>query len=120
MILCSSGGTELRLLVLEGNERVPVMPSVSVNNLRVEYNKGRTTALDDLNLEIGDGEFCVFLGPSGCGKTTALLCIAGLIVPTNGDVSRCRAGNINCKKVFVRPQERNIAMVFQEYALIRT
>lgn len=94
------------------------MPSVSVNNLRVEYNKGRTTALDDLNLEIGDGEFCVFLGPSGCGKTTALLCIAGLIVPTNGDV-RVGAELVTsiAKKVFVRPQERNIAMVFQEYAL---
>ena len=94
------------------------MPTVSVKNLRVEYNKGRTTALDDLNLEIGDGEFCVFLGPSGCGKTTALLCIAGLIVPTNGDV-RVGAELVTsiAKKVFVRPQERNIAMVFQEYAL---
>ncbi|MGB4426726.1 MAG: ABC transporter ATP-binding protein [Limnochordia bacterium] len=94
------------------------MPSVSVRNLRVEYNRGKTVALDDFDLEVKDGEFCVFLGPSGCGKTTALLCIAGLIVPTDGEV---KIGDELVtsvpEKVFIRPQERNIAMVFQEYAL---
>ena len=55
------------------------MPSVSVSGLSVAYNKGKTMALDSLDLKIEDGEFCVFLGPSGCGKTTALMCVAGLI-----------------------------------------
>ena len=94
------------------------MPSVSVRNLTVAYNKGRTLALDNLNLDIRDGEFCVFLGPSGCGKTTALLCIAGLLVPTSGSINIGDQVVItDDKKTFVRPQERNIAMVFQEYAL---
>ncbi|MGI6674704.1 MAG: ABC transporter ATP-binding protein [Limnochordia bacterium] len=94
------------------------MPSVSVRNLTVAYNKGRTLALDNLNLDIRDGEFCVFLGPSGCGKTTALLCIAGLLVPTSGSIKIGDQVVISDdKKTFVRPQERNIAMVFQEYAL---
>jgi multiple sugar transport system ATP-binding protein len=94
------------------------MPSVSVKNLSVAYNKGKTMALDNLNLEIKDGEFVVFLGPSGCGKTTALLCVAGLLNPTSGSI---KIGDdvviSDDKKTFVRPQERNVAMVFQEYAL---
>lgn len=75
-------------------------------------------ALDSLDLKIRDGEFCVFLGPSGCGKTTALMCIAGLIKPTAGEISiGDRLVTSEAKKAWVRPQERNIAMVFQEYAL---
>ena len=94
------------------------MPSVRVRNLSVAYNKGKTMALDSLNLAIKDGEFCVFLGPSGCGKTTALLCIAGLLTPTAGSIKIGEDVVISDdKKTFVRPQERNIAMVFQEYAL---
>lgn len=97
---------------------VSTMPSVSVKNLSVAYNKGKTMALDNLNLEIKDGEFVVFLGPSGCGKTTALLCVAGLLNPTSGSI---KIGDdvviSDDKKTFVRPQERNVAMVFQEYAL---
>lgn len=94
------------------------MPPVIVKNLSVVYNKGRTIALDNLNLEIKDGEFCVFLGPSGCGKTTALMCIAGLIVPTSGSIHIGDELVTSIEtKTFVRPQERNIAMVFQEYAL---
>ncbi len=94
------------------------MPPVIVKDLSVVYNKGKTTALDDLNLTIPDGEFCVFLGPSGCGKTTALQCVAGLVQPTNGDVKIGeRLVTSVANKAFVRPQDRNIAMVFQEYAL---
>lgn len=94
------------------------MPSVSIRNLTVAYNKGRTLALDNFNLDVEDGEFCVFLGPSGCGKTTALLCIAGLLVPTTGSIKIGDQVVISeDKKTFVAPQERNIAMVFQEYAL---
>ena len=96
------------------------MASISIKNMSVSYNKGKSYVLDQLNLEVKDGEFCVFLGPSGCGKSTAMHCIAGLLHPVSGEI---RFGNevmtegSGKKKTFVPPQERNIAMVFQEYAL---
>jgi multiple sugar transport system ATP-binding protein len=73
---------------------------------------GDTTAVDDLNLEIRDGEFMVLVGPSGCGKTTALRMIAGLEAISDGEI---RIGD----KVVndVPPKDRDIAMVFQNYAL---
>ena len=109
---------EMCLVEISQKGRCRGVPPVIVKNLSVTYDKGRTIALDDLNLEINDGEFCVFLGPSGCGKTTALMCIAGLIVPSSGSIviGDELATSVE-DKAFVRPQERNIAMVFQEYAL---
>ena len=98
------------------------MAAISIRELSVSYNKGKSFVLDKLNLEIRDGEFCVFLGPSGCGKSTAMHCIAGLLHPAEGeirfgeDVMTSAAGK-GKDKTFVPPQERNIAMVFQEYAL---
>ncbi len=73
---------------------------------------GEVTAVSDLNLEIGDGEFMVLVGPSGCGKTTSLRMIAGLEEITDGTL---RIGD----KVVndVAPKDRDIAMVFQSYAL---
>jgi multiple sugar transport system ATP-binding protein len=73
---------------------------------------GDTTAVEDLDLEIQDGEFMVLVGPSGCGKTTALRMIAGLEAITEGQI---RIG----EKVVndVPPKDRDIAMVFQNYAL---
>jgi multiple sugar transport system ATP-binding protein len=73
---------------------------------------GDTTAVEDLDLGIKDGEFMVLVGPSGCGKTTALRMIAGLEAITEGDI---RIG----EKVVndVPPKDRDIAMVFQNYAL---
>jgi multiple sugar transport system ATP-binding protein len=69
-------------------------------------------AVDDVNLEIRDGEFLVLLGPSGCGKTTTLRILAGLERQTSGNVY------FNERLVNeLEPRERNIAMVFQEYAL---
>ena len=71
-----------------------------------------TIAVNDLDLEIADGELMVLVGPSGCGKTTALRCIAGLEEVTSG---RLRIGDRIVNRV--PSKDRNIAMVFQSYAL---
>jgi ABC-type Fe3+/spermidine/putrescine transport system ATPase subunit len=70
------------------------------------------TALDDLTLSIGEGEFFSLLGPSGCGKTTTLRLVAGLEEPTAGEIllRSCAIQNR-------RPYERNVSTVFQNYAL---
>lgn len=100
---------------------VDIMASISIRDMSVSYNKGKTFVLDKLNLEVKDGEFCVFLGPSGCGKSTAMHCIAGLLHPVSGEIrfgdTVMTAANGKKDTTFVPPQERNIAMVFQEYAL---
>ncbi len=97
------------------------MASISIRDMSVSYNRGKTFVLDKLNLEVKDGEFCVFLGPSGCGKSTAMHCIAGLLHPVSGEIrfgdTVMTAANGKKDTAFVPPQERNIAMVFQEYAL---
>ena len=73
---------------------------------------GDVTALNDLNIEIGDKEFLVLVGPSGCGKTTALRSLAGLEEVSEGEVI------IGDKVVNDLPaKDRDIAMVFQSYAL---
>jgi multiple sugar transport system ATP-binding protein len=82
-----------------------------LNGLGKVYADG-TRAVDDLNLEIQDGEFLVLVGPSGCGKTTALRIIAGLEDVSEGTVS------IGDKVVNSMPsRDRDVAMVFQSYAL---
>jgi multiple sugar transport system ATP-binding protein len=73
---------------------------------------GEVTVLKDLNIEINDQEFLVLVGPSGCGKTTALRCLAGLEEITEGNIY------IGDRVVNdVPPKDRDIAMVFQSYAL---
>ena len=71
-----------------------------------------TRAVDDVSLEIADGEFVTLLGPSGCGKTTTLRMIAGFETPTSGNIL-LRDANITA----LPPQKRGIGMVFQNYAL---
>ena len=74
--------------------------------------QGGVKALDDLNLEVKEGEFMVLVGPSGCGKSTALRSIAGLEEITGGTIS------IGERVVNdLPPKDRDIAMVFQNYAL---
>jgi multiple sugar transport system ATP-binding protein len=73
---------------------------------------GGTLAVDKLNLDISDGEFVCLVGPSGCGKTTALRMIAGLEEITSGQV---RIGDRVVNQL--PPRDRDIAMVFQSYAL---
>ena len=86
------------------------MATVTFDHVFKKY--GDVTAVSDLNLEIGDGEFMVLVGPSGCGKTTSLRMIAGLEEISEGTL---RIGD----KVVndVAPKDRDIAMVFQSYAL---
>lgn len=73
---------------------------------------GSTTAVDDLSLEIREGELFTLVGPSGCGKTTTLRMIAGLEMPTKGDIY------FDEKRVTeLTPQKRNISMMFQNVAL---
>src|SRR5690349_1759593 len=73
---------------------------------------GGVKAIDNLSLEIPDGEFMVFVGPSGCGKSTALRSIAGLEDISGGTIS------IGDRIVNdIPPKDRDIAMVFQNYAL---
>ncbi|MCU4740188.1 ABC transporter ATP-binding protein [Halobacteria archaeon AArc-m2/3/4] len=88
------------------------MASLRVENLRKEYNRGSIVAVDDLTLEVPDGEFVTVVGPSGCGKTTTLRMIAGLEKPTSGAL---HLGDEDVTEQSAR--ERDIAMVFQNYAL---
>jgi multiple sugar transport system ATP-binding protein len=87
------------------------MASVTFSDVNKTYPDG-TRAVADLNLEIEDGEFVVFVGPSGCGKTTSLRMVAGLEDITGGEL---RIGDEVVNDL--APQERDIAMVFQNYAL---
>ena len=73
---------------------------------------GPMVAVDDLSLEVGDGEFLILVGPSGCGKTTALRMVAGLEKISTGTIA-VGGGVIND----IPPKDRDIAMVFQNYAL---
>lgn len=74
--------------------------------------EGLVTAVDDLSLEIGKGEFFTFLGPSGCGKTTTLRLISGFEFPTSGQIT------LDGRRLEeVPPNRRDMAMVFQSYAI---
>ncbi|MDL1970182.1 MAG: ABC transporter ATP-binding protein [Candidatus Desulfofervidaceae bacterium] len=81
-------------------------------------SKGKIIALDTINLNVDPGELFVVLGPSGCGKTTLLNIIAGLEDPTEGEII---FGNeivfSTAKGISLEPFERDVAMVFQSYAL---
>ena len=86
------------------------MATVTFDGVWKKY--GDVVAVNDLSLEIQDGEFMVLVGPSGCGKTTSLRMIAGLEEITQGDL---RIGDRVVNNV--PPKDRDIAMVFQSYAL---
>ncbi len=87
------------------------MASVKLTNVQKIYGKN-TLAVDNFNLDIADKEFIVFVGPSGCGKSTTLRMIAGL--------EEISGGTVEIDGVVVndlQPRDRDIAMVFQNYAL---
>jgi multiple sugar transport system ATP-binding protein len=84
----------------------------TVDLINVTKRYGKETVVKDLSLKISDGEFCVLVGPSGCGKTTTLRMVAGLDSVSDGKI------RINDKLVNnLPPKDRDIAMVFQNYAL---
>ena len=87
------------------------MATIALENLSKVYPDG-TRAVSSLDLAIDDGEFMVFVGPSGCGKTTALRMVAGLEEITDGIV---RIGDRVVNSL--PPKQRDVAMVFQNYAL---
>jgi multiple sugar transport system ATP-binding protein len=86
------------------------MASVSLRNIHKSF--GPVTVLKSIDLDIADGEFVVLVGPSGCGKSTLLRSIAGLETINDGEI---RIGDRQVNHV--APKDRDIAMVFQSYAL---
>jgi multiple sugar transport system ATP-binding protein len=87
------------------------MSSVTYTGVEKRFDQ-TVLALRSLDLHVPDGSFLVLLGPSGCGKTTALRILAGLELPTAGEV---RIGERDVTRM--QPRDRDIAMVFQSYAL---
>jgi len=86
------------------------MSGVTLNKVIKKY--GSTQVIHGVDLQIEDGEFCVFVGPSGCGKSTLLRMVAGLEETTGGQI------NIGVRDVTREdPSQRGVAMVFQTYAL---
>lgn len=93
------------------------MSHVLFENVGKLYSNG-LWAVENLDMEILDGEFVSFLGPSGCGKTTTLRMIAGLEENTHGKISfdhEIVSDPMN--KKFLLPEKRNVGMVFQSYAV---
>lgn len=86
---------------------------IKFENVQIKYDD--FIAIQNLNLEIEEGEFFTFLGPSGCGKTTTLRALAGFIIPSLGNIY------INDKDVtHTAIEKRGVGMVFQSYALFPT
>src|SRR5439155_27227146 len=85
---------------------------IGLAHVTKRFGGGDVVAVDDVSLEIEDGEFVVLVGPSGCGKSTLLRMIAGLEEVTEGAIE------IGDRDVTdLAPRHRDIAMVFQSYAL---
>lgn len=95
------------------------MASVTITSLTKRFGGARSDAvIDDLDLEIAEGELLVLLGASGCGKTTTLRCLAGLETPTSGAITfGDRTVFDGDRRVEVPAEKRSIGMVFQSYAL---
>ncbi|BCB77898.1 ABC transporter ATP-binding protein [Phytohabitans flavus] len=93
------------------------MATIQLNDLAKSFD-GHRYVVDRINLTIEDGEFISLLGPSGCGKTTTLRCIAGLEMPTSGEILQDGTPlAAPASRLFVPPEKRQMGMVFQSYAL---
>ncbi len=97
-----------------GNPKV----AVSLRGLWKTYPGGANPAVQDLSIDIMDGEILTLLGPSGCGKTTTLRMVAGLETPDAGDIYFGEQSVVmTSKRMFLSPDKRNVGMVFQSYAI---
>ena len=86
------------------------MTSLTIENVYKQF--GQTKILQDISLDLADGEFLVLVGPSGCGKSTLMNIVAGLEEPSAGRVT------LGTRDItYLPPDERDVAMVFQSYAL---
>src|SRR5215475_5630698 len=93
---------------------------IRVRGLRKSFTGRHATvrALQGIDLEVGEGEFCVLLGPSGCGKTTTLRCVAGLERPDGGEIEIAgQMVNSAARRIYVPTERRDLGMVFQSYAI---
>ncbi len=87
------------------------MALIQVRDLRKEFSAEKI-AVNNVSFEVKEGEFLAMVGPSGCGKTTTLRLLAGLEAATSGEI---RFGDKVVNEI--RPRDRNVAMVFQDYAV---
>lgn len=89
---------------------------ISIQNLQLKY--GDFTAIENLNLDVGDGEALVLLGQSGCGKTSTMRCLAGLEEPSAGRIIIDDVVVFDSERgINLPPNKRNVGMVFQSYAV---
>ncbi len=88
--------------------------SIEIKHLTKRFNK--FTALNDINLEIKEGEFVAILGPSGCGKTTLLRLLAGFDSPSDGQILMNNK-IVSSPNNTLKANQRDVAMVFQNFAL---
>ena len=97
------------------------MNQIELRNVRKDFTTktlGTITAVNNFNLTVKKGECFSFLGPSGCGKTTTLRMIAGFEDLTEGEIYlEGRPVSIKSKGLYVQPEERNLGMVFQAFAV---
>lgn len=92
--------------------------AMRLEGLRKTYPGSAQAAVQNLSLDVHDGEIVTLLGPSGCGKTTTLRMAAGLEVPDAGDIF---FGDnpvvLSSRRLCLPPDKRNVGMVFQSYAI---
>jgi iron(III) transport system ATP-binding protein len=95
-----------------------LVAAIHVRNLTKTFEGSTAAAVDNISFDVPDGDVLTLLGPSGCGKTTTLRMLAGLEVPTSGEISQ---GNTlvssSDQNLFVPPEKRDAGMVFQSYAI---
>ncbi len=92
------------------------MSQIIIESLTKKF--GAVVAVDEIDLEVREGEFLTLLGPSGCGKTTTLRCVAGLEYPDQGKIYIGNTLVTSAKeRIFIPPEKRNMGMVFQSYAI---
>jgi ABC-type Fe3+/spermidine/putrescine transport system ATPase subunit len=104
--------------VVENTYRIKLKLALSLQGLWKTYPGGSQPAVQDLSIDVHDGEIVTLLGPSGCGKTTTLRMAAGLEVPDAGDIFFGEEAVVmTARRLCLSPDKRNVGMVFQSYAI---